>query len=281
MHLKPLLPYSKPKRLPRTKTVTIAIAIQADDGVVVATDSEESGGYLKSGATKIIHVFGETTLGDKPSPPKGACLISGAGSSVYVDSLMHELANVFLADNQRIAAPLQQAFEDCIVQFHNDHIITFASFPREERPQVDMLIAYWRNHNHGFFISDKSVVVRKMLHATVGCGSIFADILLDRLWRRATTKEIEILAAYVVFMTKESIEGCGKYTQLATLHHSKIIQGESGAILMPPEYLISHVPLAILDEWESQFRTNWAKAEQDALWNLIAQSTAQTSEPKP
>jgi len=52
-------------------------------GIVVAADTEESSGYMKSSETKILSVLGGVQLGKqtpkKPNVPTGACLISGAG----------------------------------------------------------------------------------------------------------------------------------------------------------------------------------------------------------
>jgi hypothetical protein len=55
------------------------------------------------------------------------------------------------------------------------------------------------------------------------------------------------------------------------LHNAQIIQGESGASLVPPEQPVSHMPYEEIEKLEKQFRTTWAKAEQDMLWNLIDQ----------
>jgi hypothetical protein len=256
--------------------MTIALGILAEDGIVVAADTEESAGTLKSETTKILYVLGEIPAGDpgasNPAPPSsGVCLISGAGDSGYVSTLMLELADVFLDDKTRVQKPLQQAFEDQIKSFHSDHIIPFAAYPYDDRPSVEMLIAYNRSHQRGLLTSEKSAVCRKMPYAAVGCGSIFADILLGRLWRMADVKATQILAAYIVFMVKECVAGCGKLTQISAIHGSTIVSRESGATLVAAEKPISHMCWEEINELEKKFRTNWARHEQTTLWNLIAQ----------
>jgi 20S proteasome alpha/beta subunit len=242
--------------------MTIALGILAQDGIVVAADTEEStGGYLKGETTKILQVFG-----DGP-----ACLISGAGDSGYVESLMSELAEVFFIDKMRVHQPLQQAFEDCMKNFYSEHIIPFAAYSSQDRPVVEMLIAYNRNNQRGLLVSEKSVVFQKMPYAAVGCGSIFADILLNRLWQMADIKAVQVLAAYVLFMVKECVEGCGKLTQISALHGSRVVTEGASSRLVPAPEAVTSMHWDEINELEKKFRTSWARAECDALWNLIAE----------
>jgi len=251
--------------------MTIAVGIVAQGGIVVAADTEESSGYMKSSETKILSVLGGVQLGKqtKPNVATGACLISGAGDSGYVTALMYELADVFLDQKTLVDKPLQKAFQACIKNFHAEHIIPFAGYPRVDRPSVEMLIAFNRKHRSGLLISEKSALFKKMPYKAVGAGSIYAEILLHRLWGHADVKSTQILAAYVVFMVKESIEGCGKYKQITTLHGSTIVPMEESSMLMPAEHPVSHMPWNEIDDLEREFRTTWAGAERETIWKLV------------
>jgi hypothetical protein len=250
--------------------MTIALGILASDGIVVAADTEESSGYLKNETTKILNVIGpKDILG-------GSCVISGAGDSGYVSSSMFELADVFLDNKTLRGKVLQQTFEDSIKKFHDDHIIPFAAYPTEDRPAIELLIAHNRVNNPTLLISEKSAVIHKSPYAAVGCGSIFAEILLYRLWRYADTKMTEMLAAYILFMVKESIQGCGKYTQISTLHNAKLVTQDSGTGMVPADQPITFVRYEEIEKMEMQFRTYWQQAEQENLWNLIKQSISGT-----
>src|SRR5438445_5672612 len=121
--------------------MTIALGLVGTDGIVVAADTEESYGAIKTDTTKILTVFC-TGADGKPNPVPGACVISSAGDSGYVTSLGEKLAHVFFADTERAEPPLQEAFEDCLAAFYAKHVIPFATFPEDERPVVEMLIAY-------------------------------------------------------------------------------------------------------------------------------------------
>jgi hypothetical protein len=175
----------------------------------------------------------------------------------------------FLDKKDLVDKPLQKAFQTCIKDFHTEHIIPFASYPGADRPGVEMLIAFNRNHRSGLFISEKSAVFRKMPYKAVGIGSVYAEILLHRLWAHADVKSTQILAAYIVFMVKESIEGCGKYTQITTLHGSTIVPTKKSSMLVPAEHPVSHMPWNEIDDLEREFRTTWAVAEKETIWKLV------------
>jgi NhaP-type Na+/H+ and K+/H+ antiporter len=83
---------------------------------------------------------------------------------------------------------------------------------------------------------------------------MFASILLNRLWRRASNKQMEILAAYIVFAIKGSIEFCGKFTMITILHDSKAIQSKEGSKLIMPDQLVTFVNWKRIDELERLFR---------------------------
>ncbi len=87
----------------------------------------------------------------------------------------------------------------------------------------------------------------------------------------------EILAAYVIFMVKESIEGYGKYTQISTLHRPNV----QGSQLVPADPAITFLQYEDIERLEDQFRTKWQQSEQENLWNLIKQSASEKSEPEP
>jgi 20S proteasome alpha/beta subunit len=236
--------------------MTIALGLVGTDGVVLAADTEESYGEMKNETTKILTAFGNGS---------DACAISGAGNSAYLTSLGGKLAQVFLSDKNLTEPPLLQAFENCTKTFYSDHIIPFVNFPDEERPEVRMLIAYHRRNVSRLLFSDLSVVAPEMRYKAVGIGSSYAENFLNRWWRPADTKSLEILAAYIAFAVKESIRYCGKHTQIVTVRSDEPI---------------SKVPMSTVTRWEEEFRSKWAKAEGDSLWKRITQSVSQKSKPE-
>jgi hypothetical protein len=257
--------------------MTICLGITANDGIVVAADTLESTDYLKNEKSKVMYAFGTIQMGQPESRPRSAALICGAGDSGYVESLQTRLVSVFL-DNQNVTGDeLRDEFEGCLKDFYRAHIIPFATYPSRDRPDVEMLIAANSGHHLSLWISEKTTVRRGTLYKAIGVGSTLAEIMLGRLWKPMNVDAARMLAAYVVFMVKESVEGCGKFTTIDTLHAWRM----AGSILEPPQNVISHVPGALIREWEELFATSWAKTEQDTIWNLITQSILQMSKGSP
>jgi hypothetical protein len=281
MALKP--PYHhepKSKRLPLEKRMTIAIGLIANDGIVVAADTEESGGFLKSGQNKILTVGGHIQLGHPAATSQslcGACLISGAGESAYIDNLSMDLADVFLDNPTLGGAVLKKEFGKCVREFYREHVIPFAGFPDHDRPDIRMLIAVQRNHQPHLFFTSRSVTCHGLPYKAVGVGSSFAKILLDGLWKMMSVSEAEVLAAYVVFMAKECVEGCGKFTSIATLHGSQVVQSERGATLVPSNPVVTHLSAGVIEDLEKSFRTRWGADELKMVWKGIAREARKLS----
>jgi hypothetical protein len=259
--------------------MTIALAIAADNGIVVAADMEETSGYLKTTDTKILSVVSNIPAG-KPDPAKisEGCLIAGAGNSDYIERLKFDLADEFLGCSPTLTGSkvLQRAFERTVRDFYKDHIIPFALFPDDDRPDVGILIAAYRNYSTSLYFTNRSVVGRAMLFKAVGAGAIFAKIMLDHLWR-ASVQEVEILAAYVTYMVKESVESCGKYTQIATLHGPKQVLTEHGLQLHPPSPPITWMDGGRIETLEREFQTTWRKKENETIWSLIDENVEMTA----
>jgi hypothetical protein len=279
---KPYFPQPKAKRLPEAKRMTIALGIRAGNSIVMAADTEESSGYLKGESTKILTVLDRVPLEDASAkgsrPHHGACLISGAGTSDYVEALQEQLANVFLDNPTLCGRDLEKKFGECMEDFYRDHVIPFAAYPDDSQPQVKMLIAAQRNLVPSLFFTNRSVIVQATLHKAIGIGQMFAHNILRRLWEPASTGEIQVLAAYVAFLVKESVEGCGKLTTIGTLHGPDLVlEGESNAArLVVPSPPISYMSPEAIEILERQFRREWEPDEHESIWAKIKQSASET-----
>jgi hypothetical protein len=250
--------------------MTIALGIIARDGLVVAADSEESSGYLKTDELKILTVMG--------SHSSGAGLITGAGTSDYIDALKYDIADLFLDHPELNDKALQRALGQFLKQFYEDHVIPFAVYPEDDRPDLRMLFGVHRGFHSHLFFTNRSVVGRAGPYKTIGMGSTFAKMLLDRLWRpNLDVKSAEVLAAYVIFMAKESVESCGKFTSISTLHGPTVQDTEQGSQLVPAVRPVTHVAWTEIDRLEEVFKREWSRAEQDLIWSLISKEI----QPKP
>ena len=71
--------------------MTIAIGILAKDGIVLASDTQETSGYIKTEGSKILVGVG---LPGSDREPWGLA-ITGAGSAAYLDSFSQETFGAF------------------------------------------------------------------------------------------------------------------------------------------------------------------------------------------
>ncbi len=285
MNPKPLMPppFGKNrKRLPRRKQMTIAVGMLANDGIVIASDTQEStGDYMKGARTKMMS-FASLDLGDNKgrAPSKsGTCTVAGAGDSGYVRALMQNIGDTFLsnpdAPSYKVMGKeidLQVKFEDCLKSFYKEHVIPFAAYPSRDRPDVEFLIGLYRKYDLKLFKSEKTALVHAMPYGAIGIGCTFAELLLNRLYRMSTVAELAVLAAYVIFMVKESVENCGKFTMISIVHGARQIDSPEGMRLVPPWPGTEHIGQNRIEVWERAFRSEWAVAEHSAIWEKVAET---------
>ncbi len=121
--------------------MTIALAIHADDGIVMAADTLISTGYLKGDEVKIVPAGG-FTLGQAGITLSsiGMCAFVGAGDAGYVDALRDDLARVFLDNPDAIFEDLRANFEHCLRTFYKEHVVPFATFPSDDRLSLEPVI---------------------------------------------------------------------------------------------------------------------------------------------
>lgn len=258
----PRIPRAVPRRWPERKRMTIAIGILCQDGIVIAADTEEVAGYMKSVQSKIM-----TILDSARTRPRGICAIAGAGHAGYIDALTEEIGDVFLNDTGVAGSQLKKTFGRCISDFYRENVVPFAAYPIADRPSVELLIAVTRQHQYQLFQTDQTTIRTRVPHAAIGVGAPFAKVLLDRFWSpRCDTQLAQMLAVYVIYMVKEHIPDCGKFTDVTTLHGNKL---DTANRLLTPELDITHVPWGQVDRLERLFMTEHAVAEREALWTFM------------
>ena len=217
--------------------MTIAIGIKASDGLVVAADSEiSSGNYMKGAGGKVATFF----VHDEGWAE--SCIVAGAGNSGYVEALINELGQTYQAADPQMQIlslqkkspqTLQLEFQNCIKRFYKEHIIPFAHYPERTRPDVEVLVACQRKTIMLLLSSDMTVLNYSGFYTGIGYGSMFAQFFLDRLWTGMSVEQAEVMAAYIVFLVKESVETCGKWTTIDTIRGAKIEETPEGSRMIP------------------------------------------------
>lgn len=251
--------------------MTICIGMLASDGIVIAADAEESDRYFKRSQQKIIPFVGAIPLGNNPNPASMACAFTGAGDAGYIDAFIAE------AIRGISTAATQAEFQDYIAEkiriFHEQHLFPLAS--AQEPPGIQILIGAYAGWHTGIFVSHGSTLRRGFPCAAVGAGAHFALSMISDVWRAQDVRHIEVLAAYIIAVTKDRIEGCGKHTAIVSLHNPihEDIPGQPSRMLPPPQ-LLTHVPSKKIRKWEESFGIRWGPRQSNLLNEMIEEELA-------
>jgi hypothetical protein len=135
----------------------------------------------------------------------------------YIDSISPKMLSAITDATQNPSLTydtLQDAIESELADFYGKHVIPFANFPDHERPDFCLLIGVEHGSHSGIWSTDKTTVCRCMPFGAVGVGSAYAKILLAGLVKKMDLMQAGIVAAYVAFEVKRTIEGCGRDTDI-------------------------------------------------------------------
>ncbi len=259
------------KRLPHPKRMTICIGMLARDGIVIAADAQESDQYYKRSQQKIITFMGAVPLGNNPNPPSLACAFTGAGEGGYVDAFTAEaIRNISTSATRN---EFEEYLAKRVLEFHEKHLFPLAA--ANNPPEMQILVGAYVQWGTGIFVSYGSTLRRAFPHAAIGAGAHFAMSVIDDLGAIQDLRHTELLAAYVVGITKERIEGCGKYTAIVSLHNPVVhdTPGQPSQLLPPPQ-LLTHVPFATIRKWEEAFVGRWAPRQMRLLMELVEEELA-------
>lgn len=195
--------------------MTIALGILSDEGIVVAADTEYSLPELKMNHGKV----GFSIMGAGRGKPRPTFCISGAGNSSYVEALIHsEMDKFHKFDIDYTMEDLENSLKSSLSAFFAEHVTPFGGFPTGERPYVTLLLASQNNDAQRLWYTENNLVVQNFRYAAVGAGAMFARILLGQLWTpHMELRRTALLAAYVVYLVKQCIPGCGQDTTMAIL----------------------------------------------------------------
>lgn len=212
----PLRPCPCPRRLPQRKAMTIALGVIASDGIVVAADTQVTiPGYWKSNQGKIGFVGHASRTG-----PTGSCIVTGATDRLpYLKNLRVQVLRDFMAA-KTITDPdlMESRFGNIVENFHERHVA-----PYRDHPEVTLLIAYQRGDSGRMWVTNRGTITEHGQYAAVGVGEPYASALLGRLWLPGYDLASAVaMAVYIANAVKDSVDGCGKFINLAYIQAARI-----------------------------------------------------------
>lgn len=238
----------KPSALSKRKDVTVALAINAIGGSVVATDRQQTEGELKLNWGKMSAQW---------ALHRGSLVIAGAGNGPYLDAIGTRLGDWFRDDPDvpigldELEQDLQKKHKD----FYREYVLPFEAYPYNERPDYELLlVASPEKAGDRIWTTHKLVIHRERDFAAVGCGRTVARALLDKFHIPGLPIDVAInLAAYVLWQVKQTVDGVGFETDMF-----EIRRGRPAAI----------IPRDEIAAMEAQFRS-YQKVEVATLYYCL------------
>jgi len=229
--------------------VTIALHIEGASWLLTATDTQEtytSGEKVESG--KIIS-YGR-------AQPLGSISIAGSGDSEYIRAASQELERKFQRSSAATVDELETELRDAARGFYTEHVLPFVGkFDDENVPDYSLLVAATHGNEGKLWNVERTMMTDAALYDCIGAGKPAADSLLNRLYPLYPTLDsLAILAAYVIYRVKNTVDGCGLKTEIRFIK-----QGTFGIGIVPPDRI---------DRWEGLFR-KYDRLEREVFYHAM------------
>jgi hypothetical protein len=202
------------KRLPvRRKYVTIAAGFKCFDGVVLCSDTRESGDLFKRRVAKLVQMPRVWPL-DKASP---RALFTGSGDAAFVDEViecmwkgvagkqsLHEITTALQFENRNYRESIWKAYP-CL-------------YSTTSLPDADLIFAVWAEDGYGLYKMHSGMFSEVNEYVSVGCGGDLADYLCAIPdWLVQDTAKTVAMAVFMLNEVKEHVPGCGGESHIALL----------------------------------------------------------------
>lgn len=215
--------------------MTIAIQLEAGNfSYITATDTQVT--YEGIGAK----VDTGKIRGGFRMNPSGAINIGGAGWSSYITAISQEIVDMF-QKFRGTPDQLEKRTRSLVREFYKSQVLPFVGQLDDEHvPDYSLLIA--ARHKRSTMLWNVEGMLFKKSDPPfdcIGIGESVATALLSRLYPRYPTLDsIAVLAAYVIYRVKSTVDGCGLNTEIRFIHQDKIG-------IVPPDRI---------EKWEALFR---------------------------
>jgi hypothetical protein len=203
--------------------MTIIAGFKCLDGIVVCADTQETvGNYSKRNVPKLrfeAPIGAMKVLGGYSNVALAVC---GAGHGPFIDKL---------ADEAWKSVEVTKNIDEACIAAEEAIKRTYEEFGRIYQtgmcPEAELVYAVKMESENRLFSASGPIVNEKHDYCAAGVGVHMADFLASRMYRRTLhVAQAIIVAAYVLFQTKEHVEGCGGGSHIAVLRD----HGSSGLV---------------------------------------------------
>jgi hypothetical protein len=229
--------------------MTIAIQLEAGNfSYLTATDTQVT--YEPIGAK----VDTGKIRGAWRANPLGAINVAGAGDASYITAVAQEIVEMF-QKFRGTPDQLEKRTRSLVQAFYKTHVLPFVGKLDDANvPDYSLLIAarhkrvtkLWNVDGMLFKKSDPPF-------DCIGIGESVATGLLNRLYPlHPTLDSVAVLAAYVIYRVKSSVDGCGLKTEIRFIY-----QDRPGM-----------VPFDRIDKWEALFQ-KYDRLEREIFYHAM------------
>jgi 20S proteasome alpha/beta subunit len=198
--------------------VTIIAGFKGWDGIVLCSDTQETIEHSKRRVSK---------LRIEPSDGKSEMCVAfcGAGSDgPFIDKII----SLAWKDAQA-ATSLDSACEEIEKSIKKTYKEYGQIYQRGFCPEAELIYGVKMNRESKLFHASGPLVNEKIYYAA-GIGHYMADFISMRMFEEhMDIRQLEIIAAYILFQTKEHVDGCGGDSEIAIIRN----KGGSGRIERP------------------------------------------------
>ena len=187
--------------------MTIALGVLATDGLVIAADTQVTAGYLKMSQSKVSWA-GKSEV--PPGTKRGQIVVSGAGVETSIKYLRNAITSGFQRGDMSVAS-INEAMREETLNYHTTHVTPHG---RDGSLDVWMIVGALDNHEGKLWTTDRSVVNEESIFGAVGEGAAYARIVMNQAFAWMDTIGSMLLAAYVVWRVKRTIDSVGEETDI-------------------------------------------------------------------
>lgn len=207
-------PRPNPERLFWRKAVTIIAGFRCSEGVVVCADTQETIGTAKRNVPKLRFEPQWAIDVGVPPTPIAAAFCGATNNGAFVDKLVDVAWN-----EAQQASSLDEACLRIEKSIKHTHQEFGQIYQPGYLPDAELVYGVKMHGKCRLFHALGPVVNEEQKQASGGIGSYMADFLSSRM-TPVTIRQLIILAAYVLFQTKEHVDGCGGDSHIAVLPHA-------------------------------------------------------------
>lgn len=204
---------TKVKRLSERDAVTIIAGFQCVDGVVLCADTQETiGGLSKLNVPKLRCEPPNFAVGFG-FPSDLAVAFCGAGSGPFIDKLV---------DRAWEEARQGADFDDACLRIEGSIKEVYREYGQIYQPgfvpEAELIYGVRMDERSGLFQAVGPLVNEKSGYVSGGMGCYLANFLASRMHgSHLSVRQGIIIAAFVLFQTKEHVDGCGGESHIAVL----------------------------------------------------------------